>query len=35
MLQTNWSITQAAKILHINRETLTGKLRKYGIEREL
>jgi len=33
MRQTNWNITQAAKILDINRDTLAGKLRKYGIEK--
>jgi DNA-binding NtrC family response regulator/pSer/pThr/pTyr-binding forkhead associated (FHA) protein len=33
MRQSNWNITQAAKILDINRDTLAGKLRKYGIEK--
>jgi transcriptional regulator with GAF, ATPase, and Fis domain len=33
MRQTSHNITQAAKILGINRDTLAAKMRKYGIEK--
>jgi transcriptional regulator with GAF, ATPase, and Fis domain len=33
MRQTNHNVTQAAKILGINRDTLALKLRKYGIDK--
>jgi two-component system, NtrC family, response regulator HydG len=32
--KTGWNITRAAKILDISRETLSTKIRKYGLRRE-
>jgi len=35
MRQSKGNVAQAARILDIHRETLTAKLRKYGIDKEL
>jgi len=32
--ETNWNKHKAAKILNINRSTLYGKMKRYGLEKE-
>jgi Nif-specific regulatory protein len=34
MRRTDWNISQAARILGINRDTLAGKLKKYDIDKD-